>query len=331
MRTSSSCCRRAAAGSRQRHGGVAFADPRVQRQQQFVGGDGRCDAMVKLQPSLSVAARISARWRCEPRLVVGAPVLGAAGGDLAAAFGLDELDAAGIGEGFLGRIDDLDQMALRAGGGKLGRWSRGSPRSGSTGRRSARSRRAAPARSPAAGSAARCGSCMIASAMRSITARLPVGRIRPGTPTRSPASTSTSASANATTSVRSSLLSRASARGECHRRRTVRPDPDGVRGLPFLLAHVEIVVARRAAPVDAARLLAGDVAAELPEVLAGAGAPAAVQAVDHGGGDLARFQDEPRHRRRRARGRPRSRAVSPGVRPRPAGRSTAIQIYPMRA
>ena len=52
------------------------------------------------------------------------------------------------------------------------------------------------------------GSCMIASAMRSITARLPVGRIRPGMPTRSPASTSTSASANAITSARSSLVSR---------------------------------------------------------------------------------------------------------------------------
>jgi hypothetical protein len=43
--------------------------------------------------------------------------------------------------------------------------------------------------------------------MRSMTARLPVGRISPGSPTRSPASTSTSASANAITSARSSLLS----------------------------------------------------------------------------------------------------------------------------
>ena len=51
---------------------------------------------------------------------------------------------------------------------------------------------------------------MIASAMRSITARLPVGRIRPGRPTRSPASTRISASAKAMISVRSSLLSRAS-------------------------------------------------------------------------------------------------------------------------
>ena len=50
----------------------------------------------------------------------------------------------------------------------------------------------------------------MASAMRSITARLPVGRIRPGRPTRSPASTRISAKANATVRQRSSLLSRAS-------------------------------------------------------------------------------------------------------------------------
>jgi hypothetical protein len=43
----------------------------------------------------------------------------------------------------------------------------------------------------------------------SITLRLAVGAIRPGTPTRSPPDTSSSASAKATISVRSSLDSRA--------------------------------------------------------------------------------------------------------------------------
>jgi hypothetical protein len=42
----------------------------------------------------------------------------------------------------------------------------------------------------------------------SITLRLPVGRMMPGTPTRSPPSTRSSASAKAMISARSSLLSR---------------------------------------------------------------------------------------------------------------------------
>ena len=75
--------------------------------------------MVKLQPSLLGLDADFVAVALQPRLVVGAPVLGAAGGDLAEAFRLGELDAAGIGEGLLGRIDDLNQMALRAIGGKL--------------------------------------------------------------------------------------------------------------------------------------------------------------------------------------------------------------------
>src|SRR6516162_6468037 len=53
-------------------------------------------------------------------------------------------------------------------------------------------------------------SMRIACAIRSIMLRLPVGRINPGIPTRSPPSTRTSESANAITSVRYNLLSRAS-------------------------------------------------------------------------------------------------------------------------
>ena len=75
--------------------------------------------MAKLQPSRSVSARMAARCRATRRLVIGAPVLGAAGGDRAAALRLDEFDAAGIGEGLLGRIDDLHQVALRAAGREL--------------------------------------------------------------------------------------------------------------------------------------------------------------------------------------------------------------------
>ena len=68
------------------------------------------------QSSLLVSARISSRCSATPRDVVAGPVFGAAGGDDAAAFRLDEFDAAGIGEAFLGRIDDLHQRAVRAGG-----------------------------------------------------------------------------------------------------------------------------------------------------------------------------------------------------------------------
>ena len=135
-------------------GVVALADARMQRQQQLVrravgAVDGEAPAELGgLGADFVAVAR-------EPRLVVGAPVLGAAGGDLAGAFRLDELDAAGIGEGLFRRIDDLDQMALRAVAGKLRQRSRGSPRSGSTGRTARRSPTARPAQSRSAGSRAR--------------------------------------------------------------------------------------------------------------------------------------------------------------------------------
>src|SRR4029077_2779460 len=76
----------------------------------------------------------------------------------------------------------------------------------------------------------------------------------------------------------------------------VGPQPDGVRSLPFLLADIEMVVARRAAPVDILRRLTRDEAAVLPETFAGAGAAAAVQAMDDVGGDAAGFKHETRQR-----------------------------------
>ena len=166
--------------------------------------------MAKLQPSLSVSARISARWLRDARLVIRLPGLGAAGRDRAAAFRLDELDAAGIREGLLRRIDDLHGVAVRAGRRELRERLRAPPRSGSRNRKSPRSRRAPTARTQPAGSRAGSTSWMMAFAILSSTLRLPVGRIRPGMPTRSPACTSTSASAKAMTSVRSSLDSCAS-------------------------------------------------------------------------------------------------------------------------
>ena len=111
-------------------------------------------------------------------------------------------------------------------------------------------------------------------------------------PTRSPPETSSSASANVTIRPRSSLESRAPLEANAIDERTVGPQPHGVGGLPFLLADIEMIVARRAAPVDVLRRLAGDEAAILPEALAGAGAAPAMQAMDDVGGDAAGFEHE---------------------------------------
>src|SRR5262249_19245224 len=93
--------------------------------------------------------------------------------------------------------------------------------------------------------------------------------------------------------------------------RAVRPDPDRVCGFPFLLPHIEVVVAGGTAPVDAARRLPGEEATVLPKILARTGALAPGQAVDHGRGTAARLEDQ-------ARTRLRQRAPLPaGVRRRP--------------
>jgi hypothetical protein len=56
-----------------------------------------------------------------------------------------------------------------------------------------------------------------------------------------------------------------------------------------------MLVAGGAPPVDAARRLARQEAAVLPEIFARPGPLAAVQAVDDGGGDAARLEDQTRH------------------------------------
>src|ERR1700760_1092990 len=117
-------------------------------------------------------------------------------------------------------------------------------------------------------------SCSIACAILSITLRLEVGFIRPGMPTRSPPATRSSASANVTIRPRSTLL--------------CRP--------PFLFTDIEMIVARRAAPVDALGRFAGVEAAVLPETFSGAGAPSSMQAVDDVGSDMARFKYKTRQR-----------------------------------
>jgi hypothetical protein len=91
-------------------------------------------------------------------------------------------------------------------------------------------------------------------------------------------------------------------RPKCHGRRAIGPQPHGMRGLPFLFAHVEMLVACRASPVHAARGLARQEAAVLPEVFSRPGSLTAVQPVDNGGGYAARLEDETRQGfRQRAR------------------------------
>ena len=91
------------------------------------------------------------------------------------------------------------------------------------------------------------------------------------------------------------LGNRRQARAEVHRGRQVGPQPDGVGGLPFLLAHIEMVVAGRASPVDRGRRFAGNEGAELPEGLAAAAHPASVPAGQNRGGDAPRLDQKVGH------------------------------------
>ena len=208
--------------------------------------------MVKLQPSRSVSARISARWRASRACVVGAPVLGAAGGDLAGALRLDELDAAGIGEGLFRRIDDLHDMALRAVAGKL-RQDRADllDRAPQVGQHHDLRQRA-PARSRRQARAL--GRIVHDGLGHAVDHGAAAGRAHQAGQADALAALDQHFGERERDDQRAVELALArEPRGERHRGRTVGPDPDRVRGLPFPLAHIEMIVARRAPPVDAAR------------------------------------------------------------------------------
>ena len=87
---------------------------RVQEQQQF--GGGTAGGVGREQPVelVGLGADLVTMQR-HARNVVAGPAFGATGGDDAASLRFDEFDTAGIGEGFFGRIDDLDQRSMRAG------------------------------------------------------------------------------------------------------------------------------------------------------------------------------------------------------------------------
>src|SRR5262249_58599821 len=61
---------------------------------------------------------------------------------------------------------------------------------------------------------------------------------------------------------------------------------------PFTLAHIEVIVAGRTAPIHATRGLPGQESAVLPEIFAWSGAAPAMQAMNHGCSDAARFENE---------------------------------------
>ena len=89
---------------------------------------------------------------------------------------------------------------------------------------------------------------------------------------------------------------------EPHRRREVGPQPDGMGGLPFALAHEQMVGACRAAPIDAGARVVLIEMAELPEGFAGTRAPPAVRAVGDSVGHALRLDEERRHAGRQPMG-----------------------------
>src|SRR5258706_12092613 len=78
--------------------------------------------------------------------------------------------------------------------------------------------------------------------------------------------------------------------------RAVWDKPPRVLGLPFLHADIEMIVARRAPPVDILRRLAGNEAAVLPKGFSRARPPPSMQAVNDVGRDAARFKHKTRQR-----------------------------------
>ncbi len=137
-------------------------------------------------------------------------------------------------------------------------------------------------------------SVAIASAKRSTTPGVANGRVRPRSPARSPPRTQRSAKASANRAARSIFVTGARVRTELHRGRTVEPDPDCMRRLPFALAHESALFTRRAAPVDSRRRLAGQERPKLPEGLARTRAPPAMNAVPHRLGHATGRDDEAR-------------------------------------
>jgi hypothetical protein len=68
-----------------------------------------------------------------------------------------------------------------------------------------------------------------------------------------------------------------------------------MRGFPFLLAHIKMVIPRGPPPIDSGGGLAGNKATVLPEILTRSGAPPPMQTVDHCRRHAPRFENKSRH------------------------------------
>ncbi len=84
---------------------------------------------------------------------------------------------------------------------------------------------------------------------------------------------------------------------EGHGQRLIDPHPGGVGGFPLTLAHIEMVGARRAAPVDRIGSIAAFEMAKLPEGLARPAPPASMDAMRDSVGNPAGGDEKRRHAR----------------------------------
>ena len=226
--------------------------------------------------------------------VLVAEHFGAAGGQLVAGLGIGEFGAAGIGEGFLGRVGDLDQVGAHAVAGE-----HVEPCHGFLDRIEEIADDDDVAEAPDIGEVGLgrqvAGMHQLGGdAFGAVAGGEGIGEARPGDAL---AAARQQFGHGQRQHQRARLLGNAGAgRFVEHGRRGVGPQPDRMGGFPFAVAHIGVVVARRAAPVDA-RGIAFDIGPELPEILADAALAAAMPAGDHGVDDAARLDQQVGHKR----------------------------------
>ena len=228
-------------------------------------------------------------------LLVGRPQgLDAIGDPALAVFRPAELHAPLVGQRLFGRIEDLDQMAVDPAFRQLGdALGDGLRRIEEIAEQQCGREAAEPGRRRQARLQGRSLVRASASAMRALALRLASGGVTPIRAMRSPAAHQQLGEGQRQHHGAVALGGLRQMTAEQHRRRYVRPEPEGVRRLPFALAHVEMVGTRRAPPVDDGGRVARLVElAELPEGLAGARPTAAVDAVRHRIGDAQGLEQQ---------------------------------------
>ena len=207
---------------------MAVGEPGVQRQQRL--GRRPVGAVDEEGPVETAAdQRQPLAERREPRLVVAAILLGAADDMTRAGLGIDELGAAGEGEGFLDRIDDLDEMGAGAGADdgierRLG-LRQGIEEIAEQGDIGEAAERASDRASRASARARNW-------AMRSAAFRARIGSLSPRRPTRSPAAARSSVSASRRTSARSRFSAPAS-----RERKSIEPDRSAHSHIMWAASH----------------------------------------------------------------------------------------------